>query len=361
MNVQKRGGFKSCEGKRKRTAPKVKKMDTEQSDRMVPSQKDVATEVRSVGGKIIKEETIVSTEKQKAKYTTVTSMGTQTEEGNRKEEVVEEKVWKKDAISCNWETGKDCRRKRMKNKAVGLDESSMEYDVTTKREVMDAEETVIKVKREKTSKRTMAEESEINELLTGGNASGHKTRKRKKQRADRASKRLERDTRGVKENTMESKVRAKERGLGGAENPSRSAEDERRCLGREWGWCEALTPVQGPRERDVMGKRGSEAAEAEWDDAERWRPRRSQENVAGTAADRADERLLKKRKKWPERGLVETRAAEEKVKMHKILLELPTSHAEVVFLSEKLGNRDEVVIDQARRLALQREIDLASC
>lgn len=282
---------------------------------MVPSRKGVATEVRSIGGKIVKEENIVSTKKQKAKYTTVTSMGTQTGGENTKKEVVEEKVCKKDAISRNQETGKDYRRKRMKNKAVGLDESSMEYDLIIKREVMDAEETV--VKREKTSKRTMAEESEINEQLAGGNASGHKTRKRKKQRVDRASKGLEHDTHGVKEKTMESKVRAKARGLGGEENPTRSAEEERRCLESEWGWCKVLTSVQGQRERDVMGKRGREAVEAEC-----WRPRQSEENVAGTAADRADKHLLRKRKSCPERGLVETRAAEEKVKMHKILLEL---------------------------------------
>ncbi|KAI1884456.1 hypothetical protein AGOR_G00226580 [Albula goreensis] len=72
--------------------------------------------------------------------------------------------------------------------------------------------------------------------------------------------------------------------------------------------------------------------------------------------------LRKSKKRSPNTKAMTTAVQGKKLKLEKIDPEPKGAGTEVdvVFLSERPGNRDEVIIDRARRLALQREIDLAS-
>ncbi|KAG9340432.1 hypothetical protein JZ751_021545 [Albula glossodonta] len=72
--------------------------------------------------------------------------------------------------------------------------------------------------------------------------------------------------------------------------------------------------------------------------------------------------LRESKKRSPNTKAMTTGVQGKKLKLEKIDPEPEGADTgvDVVFLSERPGNRDEVIIDRARRLALQREIDLAS-
>ncbi|XP_016369668.1 lysine-rich nucleolar protein 1-like isoform X2 [Sinocyclocheilus rhinocerous] len=78
----------------------------------------------------------------------------------------------------------------------------------------------------------------------------------------------------------------------------------------------------------------------------------------GKAKTETEEEAVGKkgRKKTPEK----VRKKKPKEEHHEAVVERASKASDVVFLSEKPGNQDEVSIDQARRLRLQRDIDKES-
>ncbi|KAI2668101.1 G-protein coupled receptor family C group 5 member B [Labeo rohita] len=75
-----------------------------------------------------------------------------------------------------------------------------------------------------------------------------------------------------------------------------------------------------------------------------------------------EEELVGKKKSKDDRKKTPEKAKIKKLKQehYEAMVETESKTSDIVFLSEKPGNQDEVSIDQARRLALQRDIDKES-